>query len=607
MSSDFRKGPNYVHPEVPSAVGSRNSLNRDRRDEYTESRLVIDEEVEKILNHIQSRLPPEVLDDLTVQGNIKSYLHDYFNQAMQNMVNRYLTTSEDEMSKKVRDLIDKEEHRGLLRYTSREIVELVNQIGDPNLFNTAEVEKSMVNIMGHLQGHIHRSINECEVSTVGILTRQADIAKFISGNNSYGLVQGSIRDNYRKPEEVVDIKLSINILDSELISSVHGYQIVSQIMVKTIVAQHIQKLVDKEIDAINEQLEKEGNESLSPEETVMEKIKHVENFVEGHGSKKSKKMFSEQLMERISMLQHEINRNDIDYDPLAFSAGLYQLFDKESLRNRGWNTAVNTITSILDNSQMGYQQIENHKLARHVIIREYEENNPRLLPDEHFEIDMRYLGALQIRELKSAYTAQLLELQREISNLQNVVLDICEEERRAQNVNGWNDVVKGTLGRFESVIEPVKQVKQWDEITFVRRKLSKMEEIHRTYEDFTQDFKIRFRYLRSQLIDAFSIRHPEQREITENRINFLEDSVVSFNEQANPYQVQPGVLLEIRITSVKRRRVTIDAMSDVLNQFFTLISKGFTDPHVARVNRHSNVIGERILSQVFEQSADAKG
>ena len=108
MASDYRKGPPAVHPETPSAVGSRNSMNRDGRDEYVESRLVIDEEVDKILNHIQSKLPPEVLEDITVQGNIKGYLHTYFNQSLQNMLNRYLTTAEDEMAKKVRDTIDKD-------------------------------------------------------------------------------------------------------------------------------------------------------------------------------------------------------------------------------------------------------------------------------------------------------------------------------------------------------------------------------------------------------------------------------------------------------------------------------------------------------------------
>jgi len=99
-------GPNVIHPEIPSAVGSRNSLNRHNRDEYSEARVVVDEEVDKILNHLHAKLPPEVTTRLEVMGGIKGKLHSYYNQSLQNMLNRYVTTVEDEMGKKVRDLVD---------------------------------------------------------------------------------------------------------------------------------------------------------------------------------------------------------------------------------------------------------------------------------------------------------------------------------------------------------------------------------------------------------------------------------------------------------------------------------------------------------------------
>ena len=46
MSVDYQQGPKIVHPEEPSAVGSRNSLNRDARDEYAEARQIIVEVVD---------------------------------------------------------------------------------------------------------------------------------------------------------------------------------------------------------------------------------------------------------------------------------------------------------------------------------------------------------------------------------------------------------------------------------------------------------------------------------------------------------------------------------------------------------------------------------
>ena len=54
---DLPKSPNVFHPEKPSAVGSRNSLAQEFRDQQKEVDLLLSEEVDKILNHISTRLP----------------------------------------------------------------------------------------------------------------------------------------------------------------------------------------------------------------------------------------------------------------------------------------------------------------------------------------------------------------------------------------------------------------------------------------------------------------------------------------------------------------------------------------------------------------------
>ena len=154
MAEMIRQGPNVVHPETPSAVGSRNSLYRDGRNETEEARTVINEEIDKILNHISNKLPPEVLQEMDVMGGLKEKLYNYINQDFQNMFNRYTVTMEDEMTKKARDLVDKEEMRGLASYSPREISELVDKIGGIDKFNTGELEKSLINMFGHLQGSI---------------------------------------------------------------------------------------------------------------------------------------------------------------------------------------------------------------------------------------------------------------------------------------------------------------------------------------------------------------------------------------------------------------------------------------------------------------------
>jgi hypothetical protein len=60
--------------------------------------------------------------------------------------------------------------------------------------------------------------------------------------------------------------------------------------------------------------------------------------------------------------------------------------------------------------------------------------------------------------------------------------------------------------------------------------------------------------------------------------------------RVNPYHVQPGLLLEVRITSIRRLRATIKGMSNVLNEYLSGISKGFSDRAMAGpLHRRSNV------------------
>ena len=132
-------------------MGSRNSLAQEFRDQQSEVDTVIKEEVDKVMNHIMTKVPRETLEKLDVMGGIKEKLYNYYNQNYQNMFNRYITTTEDEMVKKVRNFVDKEEMKTLARYTPRELATLLDQIGGMDKFNTGEIEKSMIHMFGHLK------------------------------------------------------------------------------------------------------------------------------------------------------------------------------------------------------------------------------------------------------------------------------------------------------------------------------------------------------------------------------------------------------------------------------------------------------------------------
>ncbi|MDH4120918.1 MAG: cytoplasmic filament protein CfpA [Deltaproteobacteria bacterium] len=592
---NFKAGPKMVHPEAPSAVGSRNSLNRDGRNEYNEGQMMIDEEVDKLINHVQEKLPPEVLQELNVMGNVKSHLHNYFNQSYQNMLNRYLVTAEDELSKKIRDMLDKEENKALNRYTPKEIRELVEQAGDPKVFNTGEVEKSMVNIMGHLQGHLAKGSTEFEGLTTHILMQRNDVGGLIAGENAYSILKASFKDHYFKPDTVMEVNVALNILDHELISAVVPYYVTTEALVKEIIAGQIHELIDREIADVNKQLEAEGRNKLSANEQVFEKIKALENHVDDDADDEDSKRYqyiSMGFMERLKNMGAELDNIPADADGVTQT--IVRFLKAENLHNRGWSSAVNNLTRILDDTRLGYQYVENLKDTRRLSIREYEQTDISRLPDERYNLSLRYLTREQLVEDQIAYSAQISEFRREVMRLWDVVQGIYHEEKAKQKLRDWDDVVNSTLSRRgrggAGWFEPGKEGgPQWNEITFIQRKLTNLEEMNQTYAMLVTDFQERFRIVRRRLNEIFDTAFPEHRMVVEQRLNFLETQFSAFMAEVNPYHIQPGLVLDLRMTSIKRGKTTVKMMANVLNHYLMSLSKDYVMGTVGQSHRHANV------------------
>ena len=98
-------------------------------------------------------------------------------------------------------------------------------------------------------------------------------------------------------------------------------------------------------------------------------------------------------------------------------------------------------------------------------------------------------------------------------------------------------------------------------------------------------------------------QHPTERVLLENRLKFLEQKFEEFETTVNPYHILPGVLLEVDITSVKRKRTTMMAMANVLNEFLYSISKGFHDTAFADFSRRRSTVRDD-LDQSFDSAVD---
>lgn len=613
-NSEFLKGPNVVHPERPSAVGSRNSLIRDGRNEYQESQLVIDEEVDKILNHISSKLPPEALSRLNVAGNVKELLHNYVNQTYQNMYNRYLTTVEDEMAKKFRDLVDEEEGKAQKKYTPKSVGDLLSAIGGDDRFNSAEVEKGVVNVYSHLQGHLQKGVAMLEFDTNSILRQKTDIGAVVRGENAYSIVKCSIGNHIAKPENVNDVVLSINILDEELISRIYHYQIYTDHIVRDMVSEGIMKRIDNEINRINETLIDQGQKDMTPNEVIFEKIKlterhfadTVETFADGTKAGKFAQV-GQKVYDAIKGLMAEFDPND--FDPLAYRENVQFVVDNENARNRGFNTAVNALTTILDAFRLPYQHIENFKNRRLLVVRENKYLDVTEIPDENYEVRMAYFDPRQLREERIAYQQQMEVFSREVEQLERISHKMYVRFfKKAGKGLDYQDLAKAYLFKDQDATEQddEQDLREHQGIWVRTTPFENFAtEIEAEYPTFMPDYRSMLRRLdlvSKKLRTTFKSNYPKERLALENRVKTIHAALNTYYKQFNPFHVQPGLVVMVRLSTIKRKQTTLRSMGDVLNEFLYRASHGFADKAFANFSRRRS-IDENLNSLMSEYTA----
>jgi hypothetical protein len=602
MAGVLPRSPNVFHPTKPSAVGSRNSLAQEGRSQKDEYEQLIQEETDKVLNTIQTKLPEPVLKELDIMGGLKEKLYNYYNHNYQNMFNRYVVTTEDEMVKKIRGFIDKEEMKTLARYTPKEIAEMLDQIGGADKFNTGEIEKSIVNMYGHLQGHVQRGLNDLENHTNSLLRQKADVGAFIRGENAYSIVKCAFKDNLAKAKTVTDVKLSINILDSELISPIYQYQCTVEYIIKEQISKTIMEMVDREIEAFQDQLIDQGKDEMSDTELMFEKIKRIPNYTDDDKDNEDSKRYvfmAKNLVDKIEGLRAEIDPEE--FDPLNLRENIKKVVDMENIRNRGFNTAINNLTSILDTSKMGYQYIENLKNARECVLREYEDTDPVELPDERYAMRMKYFDNAQLIKLRDAYFAQLEEFQKEIVHLWDVVEVVYQSEKKIFQINDFDDLAKKMKNKIKKQIkaktgDPLyeEQEKLWNELVSIKAEETEVEQFNRTFLHEKDLLKKMLRRSTEKVKKTYGFQNPKTRVVIDDRISFLTRQFDEFDYLINPYHIMPGLLLDVDITSIKRKKYTLMSMANVLNEFLNGVSKGFQDAAFASFKRRRSTIRDDI-------------
>jgi len=409
---------------------------------------------------------------------------------------------------------------------------------------------------------------------------------------------------------VNDVKLSVNILDSELISPIFQYQVTVEYLIKDQIANTIMLLVEQEVERYQDELIDEGRDELSDSEAIFEKIKRIPQFTDDDAEDENSKRYTfmaKELVEKIEGLRAEIDFKE--FDPLNIRENIKKIIDMENIRNRGFNTAINSLTSILDTSKMGYQYIENLKNARELIIREYEDVNVANLPDERYQMRLKYYDQEQLLREREAYDKQMEAFQVEITHMWDVVQALYEGNKSGMRVTDFDDVARRLAGRIrrakqesgEPLYEEVE--KTWNEILRIKAEDTDVERLNQTYLHEKELLKKMLNRAQEKVAETYGHLNPKERVEVDKRINFLRMQFEEFDYLINPYHVQPGLVLDVDITSIKRKKFTLMGMANVLNELLHGVSKGFQDAAFATFKRRRSTVRSDI-DQSFASEVD---
>ncbi|TVQ27762.1 MAG: cytochrome C oxidase subunit II, partial [Spirochaetaceae bacterium] len=298
-----------------------------------------------------------------------------------------------------------------------------------------------------------------------------------------------------------------------------------------------------------------------------------------------------------------------EFDPLNIRENIKKIIDAENIRNRGFNTAVNSLTAILDTSKMGYQFIENLKNARELVVREYEDTDVNNLPDERYQMRLKYFDQEQLLKERDAYDKQMDAFRVEITHMWDVVNALYDSNKSGMKVNDFDDVAKRMRGRIrrakqesgDPIYEEVE--KTWNEILRIKAEDTDVERLNQTYLHEKALLKKMLGRSQERVSVIYGHLNPKERVEVDKRIEFLRREFEEFDYLINPYHIQPGLILDVDITSIKRKKFTLNGMANVLNEFLHGVSKGFQDAAFATFKRRRSTIRED-LNQSFGSAVD---
>jgi hypothetical protein len=210
------------------------------------------------------------------------------------------------------------------------------------------------------------------------------------------------------------------------------------------------------------------------------------------------------------------------------------------------------------------------------VIREYEETDVSRLPDENFTIHLRCFNGTMLTEGCKSYDAQLANLQTNVQQLWNLIEVIYQDSKSIFRVNDFEDIAKKNKRRVKKLTkaqggDPSEDFED-DESPFAEPSGCEKQTLRKMLAPMNE----RLRNMADSL-------YPVERKVMEERLSRLEDDFATFDGQHNPHNFNAGIFLDVNITSIKRKKTTLDAMANLLNEFPDGVCRVFTEAELEKI------------------------
>jgi hypothetical protein len=411
------------------------------------------------------------------------------------------------------------------RHTADEIAELLCSMGGAGRFNTGGIEKSIGigNPAGTENSTRRQGIHDLEIHTNKLLRQNAPAEDLRGGIAAFTVVKCLFRDNPLKPRTVADTKLAINIPDTALIGPAARSHATAKYLVKDIISRHLTDKIDRGLGAAADQ---EQAESLK---TLLAEIAPPA------------------------------------FDPANVRDYIAKSADIETIRTRGFAQAIKSLVAVLGGARLDYQFIENLRNGRELVIREYEDNDTASLPDEHYAVRLRYFDGDQLAEDCAAYDTQIKNFDHAVQHLWNLIEVVYQDSKSVFKVNHFEDLAKKNKGRIRDLIKQKTGVNP-------DKALYQMGAEITGGKDNTRSLLAR---MQERIQNMYEFLYPVERRSMEDRLERLEKECSRLEFAVNPRHLRPGLLIDVDITSIKRKRTTLNSIAAALGEFLHAAYDGF--------------------------------